>query len=209
MAVPKLKIALVVGSTRSPRVSPPVAAWVRSVLAPTIPPTAVLETVDLADYPLPLSPSGSRIPAKVTSPGVPVPKGAYGDAQIDAWSQKIAEFDGFVFVTPQYNWSFPGVLKVALDHLFHEWAGKPVVIVSYGGRGGGKAAAALKEVWQGLRGGEVVGSVELPLGESMELAQTKGELKEGQEQVWEKEGKTQSAVKTFAQLLVVLQKAKV
>src|ERR1700689_2210243 len=131
MADSKLKIALIISSTRTPRVGVPVAKWVASIIAPTIPPTAVLETIDLADYPLPLSPSGPLIPAKITTPGIPVPKGAYGNPEIDAWSQKIAEFDGFVFVTPQYNWSIPGVLKVALDHLFHEWVGKPAVIVSY------------------------------------------------------------------------------
>lgn len=208
MADSKLKIALIISSTRTPRVGAPVAKWVASVIAPTVPATAVLETVDLADYPLPLSPSGSRIPAKVTTPGVPVPKGVYDNPQIDAWSQKIAEFDGFVFVTPQYNWSIPGVLKVALDHLFHEWAGKPMVVVSYGGRGGGRAAAALKDIWQGLRGGEVVGGVELGIGESMELAQTKGELKDGQGEIWEKEGKADSVVKAFAELIRVFESKK-
>jgi NAD(P)H-dependent FMN reductase len=108
----------------------------------------VLETVDLADYPLPLSPAGAVIPAKVTTAG------GYGNAQVDAFSLKIAGYDGFVFVTPQYNWSIPGVLKVSLDHLLHEWAGKPAVIVSYGGRGGAKAAAHLREIWQGVRGGD-------------------------------------------------------
>ena len=130
MIASKFKIAVIISSTRTPRVGPPIAKWVTSVITPTAPPTATLETVDLADYPLPLSPPGPKIPAKITTPGVPVPKGAYGDPQIDAWSEKIAEFDGFVFVTPQYNWSIPGVLKVALDHLFHEWLGKPAAIVS-------------------------------------------------------------------------------
>jgi NAD(P)H-dependent FMN reductase len=109
-----------------------------------------------------------------TSPGVPVPKGAYGNTEIDAWSQKIAEYDGFVFVIPQYNWSVPGVLRLELDHLFYEWVGKPIAIVSYGGRGGAKAATALTEIWQGVRGGEVVGKVELAITEGMELAQRRG-----------------------------------
>lgn len=63
-----------------------------------------------------------------------------------------------MFCTPQYNWNVP---KVVLDHLFHEWAGKPVMIMNYGGHGGGKEAAALREVWKVLRGGECVGGVEL------------------------------------------------
>jgi len=59
--------------------------------------------------------------------------------------------DAFIFVTPQYNWSVPASLKNALDFLFHEWRGKPAGIVSYGGHGGGKAAAHLREILQGLR----------------------------------------------------------
>ncbi|TAQ83813.1 hypothetical protein B7494_g7863 [Chlorociboria aeruginascens] len=120
MADPKLKIALLICSTRKPRVAPSIAAWVVSALTSTLPPSIILETVDLADYPLPISPSGSVIPAKITVPGTPVPKGAYHDAQIDAWSQKVTEYAGFVFVTPQYNWNVPAALKVALDHLFHD-----------------------------------------------------------------------------------------
>jgi NAD(P)H-dependent FMN reductase len=205
MAAPKFKVALIVGSTRTPRVGPPIAAWISSVLAPTVPSNVILETVDLADYPLPLSPHGSIIPAKITTPGVPIPIGAYKDTQIDTWSQKISPYSAFIFVTPQYNWSFPGVLKVSLDHLFYEWLGKPALIVSYGGRGGAKAAAALAEVWKGVRGGEVVGRVELGIGENMELAQTKGELKVGQGEIWEEEGKVASLVEGFGKLVGVLE----
>jgi NAD(P)H-dependent FMN reductase len=196
MAASKLKIALIISSTRTPRVGPPVAKWVASTIAATRPSSAVLETVDLADYPLPLSPAGSVIPAKVTTPG------GYGDAQVDAFSLKIAGYDGFVFVTPQYNWSIPGVLKVSLDHLFHEWAGKPAVIISYGGRGGAKAAAHLREIWQGVRGGDVAGSVELTIsGPGMEKAQSKGELVEAVTETWEKEKKAEAVVESFAKLV--------
>jgi len=205
MAAKTIKIAVIISSTRKPRVGPSISKWVTSIIAPTAPPTVVIEPVDLADFPLPLSPSGPTIPAKITTPGVPVPKGAYGDSQVDAWSQKIAEFNGFIFVTPQYNWSIPGVLKVSLDHLFHEWLGKPVVIVSYGGRGGGKAAAHLKEIWAGVRGGDVAGAVELPITLGMDLAQSKGELHEGQAAAWEKDGKVKSVVEAFTRLVTVLE----
>ena len=43
----------------------------------------------------------------------------------------------------QYNWGYPASLKNALDYLYHEWTGKPAGIISYGGHGGGKAAAQL------------------------------------------------------------------
>ena len=205
MAAKAIKIAVIISSTRKPRVGPSIAKWVTSIIAPSAPSHAAIETVDIADYPLPLSPSGPVIPAKITTPGVPVPKGSYGDAQVDAWSQKIAEFNGFIFVTPQYNWSIPAVLKVSLDHLFFEWLGKPVVIVSYGGRGGGKAAAALKEIWAGVRGGEIAGAVELPITLGMDVAQSKGELHEGQAAAWEKDGKAKGIEEAFTRLVTVLE----
>ena len=53
--------------------------------------------------------------------------------------------------TPQYNWSLPASLKNAIDYLFNEWKGKPGLIISYGGHGGGKCAAHLNEIMQGIR----------------------------------------------------------
>ena len=55
-----------------------------------------------------------------------------------------------MFVAPQYNWGYPAPLKNALDHLFHEWAGKPAMVVSYGSRGGNHCIAQLRQVIQGL-----------------------------------------------------------
>ncbi len=55
-----------------------------------------------------------------------------------------------VIVTPQYNWGYPAPLKNALDHLYQKWTGKPLVIVTYGGHGGNKCAAQLRQVAAGL-----------------------------------------------------------
>ncbi|KAF7114933.1 hypothetical protein CNMCM5793_000703 [Aspergillus hiratsukae] len=66
------------------------------------------------------------------------------------WSEEIASHAGFIFVTPQYEWGYPASIKNAIDYLFHEWKGKPGMIVSYGGHGGGKAAQQLCQVPQGL-----------------------------------------------------------
>lgn len=65
--------------------------------------------------------------------------------------EKAQEGAGFVFVTPQYNWGYPAALKNALDHLYAEWAGKPAVIVSYGGHGGVRCAEQLRQVLTGLK----------------------------------------------------------
>ncbi len=60
------------------------------------------------------------------------------------------ELDGFLFVFPQYNWGYPGVLKNALDYLYDEWRGKPASLFTYGTRGGNKAAAQFVIVLNGL-----------------------------------------------------------
>lgn len=116
--------------------SPQVAQWVMNH-APSSG-GLDLEFVDLADWPLPDN-----------EPSIPA-RGVYIHDQTRAWSRKIGEASAFVFVTPQYNWGYPAALKNALDHLYAEWADKPAVIVSYGFHGGGKAAAQLRQVLDGL-----------------------------------------------------------
>jgi NAD(P)H-dependent FMN reductase len=55
-----------------------------------------------------------------------------------------------VFVFPQYNWGYPGVLKNALDYLYQEWHDKPASLITYGTRGGNKAAEQFITVLHGL-----------------------------------------------------------
>ncbi|KAG0652953.1 NAD(P)H-dependent FMN reductase LOT6 [Hyphodiscus hymeniophilus] len=176
-------IALVICSIRSPRVGPSIANWLTSLITPRLSstPHIKLTTLDLADFPMPLSPSGRTIPAKLP---VPLSTSPYSDPEVNTFSLAIRQIDAFIFLTPQYNWSIPGVVKVAFDHLFHEWKGKPMMVVSYGGHGGGKGAVHLKEVWKGLRGGECVAGVELALGGGVGKA-VEGVLDEGVRQTWE------------------------
>jgi NAD(P)H-dependent FMN reductase len=132
------RVYIIVGSMRMNRIGRQIAEWVRD----SIPASAAFETeiVDLNDWHLPLS----------DEPGIPAID-VYVQEHTRAWSRKIAAADGYVFVTPQYNWGYPASLKNALDHLFKEWTHKPAVIVSYGHRGGGKAAAQLRQVLEGLK----------------------------------------------------------
>jgi multimeric flavodoxin WrbA len=62
-----------------------------------------------------------------------------------AWSAAIQQFDGYIFVAPEYNHGVSGGLKNAIDYLFHEWTGKPVFIVTYGTRGGNFSSDSLKQ----------------------------------------------------------------
>lgn len=64
----------------------------------------------------------------------------YAHDHTKAWSKMIAEADGFIMVTPEYNHSYSPVLKNAIDYLFKEWNYKPVGFVSYGSLAGGSRA---------------------------------------------------------------------
>jgi NAD(P)H-dependent FMN reductase len=131
-------VQVILGSVRAGRLCPGLATWVIDIGRAS---TGLhYELVDLADWPLPMD----------DEPGIPA-LGGYAREHTRAWSRKIARADAFVFVTPQYNWGYPAVLKNAIDHLHGEWAGKPVAIVSYGGHGGGTCAAQLKQVVEGLK----------------------------------------------------------
>ncbi|WP_424556337.1 NADPH-dependent FMN reductase [Streptacidiphilus pinicola] len=89
--------------------------------------------IGIADYPLP----------HLDEP-VPPFMGQYQNGHTKEWAAKIGSFDGFIFVTPEYNHSTSGALKNAIDYLFAEWNNKAVGIVSYGSVGGARAAEHLR-----------------------------------------------------------------
>jgi len=141
-------VAVVTCSTREPRLNPYITSFVTGILQPVAESGKIsLSHIDIESYALPLL-NEAGIPAHHPKDD-PTPH--YKFAYSRAWSAEIRRHDAFVFVTPQYNWSFPASLKNALDYLYHEWVGKPAVIVTYGSRGGGKCAVQLTEVLLGLR----------------------------------------------------------
>ncbi|WP_264479018.1 NADPH-dependent FMN reductase [Lichenihabitans sp. PAMC28606] len=77
--------------------------------------------------------------------GIPAIHG-YKQETTRAWGELVAHATGVVIVTPQYNWGYPAVLKNAIDHLYREWQGKPVLIVTYGGHGGHQCGEQLRTV---------------------------------------------------------------
>jgi NAD(P)H-dependent FMN reductase len=135
-ASPALVIAC---SLRPRRIAPQIASWVAQVGRETT--GGVFELVDLKDWPLPMD----------DEPDIPAVGAGYALEHTRAWGRKIDAAGALVFVTPQYNWGYPAPLKNALDHLYHEWAGKPAMIVTYGGHGGDKCAEQLRQVCAGLR----------------------------------------------------------
>ena len=72
--------------------------------------------------------------------------GQYNKPHTKVWAAKIGSFDGYVFVTPEYNHGISGALKNAIDFLFREWNDKAAGFVSYGGAGGARAVEQLRLV---------------------------------------------------------------
>ncbi len=80
-----------------------------------------------------------------------------GGPEVARLVEQIAQADGVIFVTPEYNYSIPGVLKNAID-----WASRPayasvfkgkpcmVITVSAGALGGVRAQAHLKYILNGM-----------------------------------------------------------
>jgi NAD(P)H-dependent FMN reductase len=127
------KIGVILGSTRPGRNGEAVAKWVLDIASKRT--DAEFELIDLLDYKLPH-----------LDEALPPAMGQYSNPHTLEWAAKIASFDGFVIVTPEYNHSTSGVLKNALDYLFAEWNNKAVGFVSYGSVGGARAVEHLRLV---------------------------------------------------------------
>jgi NAD(P)H-dependent FMN reductase len=126
-----LNIAIILGSTRPNRVGGIVANWVYDTAKKHG--DASFELLDLAEVALPLF-----------DEGLPPAAGVYTKQHTRDWAAKIASFDGFIFVTPEYNHSIPAALKNALDFVYAEWNNKAAGIVSYGAASGIRAAEQLR-----------------------------------------------------------------
>jgi len=101
-------------------------------------------TVIFPDDSLPIGP----VVADMIPAGVSTSEG-YDTESIRRWSQIVEGCVAFVIFSCQYNWGYPGELKNALDQLYQEWNNKPVLIITYGGHGGNKCNAQLRQVLQG------------------------------------------------------------
>jgi NAD(P)H-dependent FMN reductase len=145
------RIAVVIGSTRPRRICRGVAEWVRDAADRDSP--LSYELVDLAAIDLPFLDE----PLKAAL-------GEYEHEHTRAWSRVVSSYDGFVFVFPQYNWGYPAPLKNALDFLYHEWHGRPATSVTYGTRGGSRAAQQLRGVLEGLHMRTLEHRIEIAIG---------------------------------------------
>jgi NAD(P)H-dependent FMN reductase len=143
-----IRVAIVLGSTRPGRRGEAVARWVLEHAAQRA--DAAFEIVDVADFALPL------LDEPMPPMAVAMRGGEYTKPHTRKWSETIASFDGFVFVTPEYNHSMPAALKNAIDFLYKEWNDKAAGFVSYGGGANGtRAVTALRLVMAEVRVADV------------------------------------------------------
>jgi NAD(P)H-dependent FMN reductase len=146
-------ISVIVGSTRQGRFSEKPAQWILQRLESR----GGIETrlLDLREFPLPFFDQ----PVPPAMPGRP----PYENEMVKRWTAEIARSDGFIFVTPEYNFGPPAVLKNALDWVYPEWNRKAVAFVSYGSALGARSVQQLRETAIELQLAPVRSSVHIPV----------------------------------------------
>lgn len=127
------KIAVIIGTTRDARFGQKPAEWIAERARARG--GWDVELLDLKDFDLPLF---DEVASNAWAPTQ--------DPAARKWQEALARFDGYIFVTPEYNRSITGALKNALDQAYVEWTHKAFGIVSYGSVGGTRAAEHLRTI---------------------------------------------------------------
>ena len=146
-------ISVVVGSTREGRFSEKPAKWILQHLKKRERVDARL--LDLRDFPMPFF-------DQVATPATPG-RPAFAHAGVRKWTAAIAKSDGFILVTPEYNYGTSAVLKNAIDWVYPEWNRKAVGFVSYGSAMGARSVQQLRETAIELQLAPVRSSVHIPV----------------------------------------------
>jgi len=146
-----VKIEIIIGSTRQKRFADKPANWIYELAQKRE--KLDVELVDLRDYPLPFF-------DEPTSPSRM--EGKYPNELAQQWANKVAEADGYIIVSPEYNHSYSAVLKNAFDHIYPEWNRKPVGFVSYGGVSGARAIEQLRLVSVELQMAPIRAAIHVP-----------------------------------------------
>jgi len=147
------KISVIVGSTRQGRFSEKPAQWILQHLKKRDGVEARL--LDLRDFPMPFFDQ----PLPPAMPGRP----PYQQEIVKRWTAEIAASDGFVFVTPEYNYGPSAVLKNAIDWIYPEWNRKAAAFVSWGSAMGARAVQQLRENMIEVQVAPVRSSVHIPV----------------------------------------------
>ena len=148
-----MTISVIIGSTRQGRFSEKPAQWILQELRKREAIEARL--LDLRDYPMPFFDH----PLPPAMPG----RSPYEHDVVKKWTAQIAASDGFVFVTPEYNYGTSAVLKNAIDWVYPEWNHKAAGFVSYGGAMGARSVQQLRETAIELQMAPIRSSVHIPV----------------------------------------------
>ena len=127
----KPRIGIIMSTTRATRYGDKPAKWIYDMAAKRTDMT--VEMIDLRDYPMPFfdePASNAWVPSQ--------------NAVAIQWQHRIAEFDGYVFVTAEYNRGLPAVLKNSLDYAYPEWNRKPAACIGYGSVGAARSIEQLR-----------------------------------------------------------------
>jgi len=146
-------ISVIVGSTREGRFSEKPARWILQHLKKRASVDARL--LDLRDFSMPFFDQ----PLTPAMPGRP----AFEHKAVQKWTTAIGESDGFVFVTPEYNYGTSAVLKNAIDWVYPEWHRKAACFVSYGSAAGVRSVQQLRETMIELQIAPIRSSVHIPV----------------------------------------------
>ena len=130
-----MRIQIIVGSVREGRTAIKVANWVQQATSELALKDIQTEIVDLKEWDLPLF-AGSHPPAT----------GIYDQPKQQDWADKIAQADGFIFISPEYNHGYSPALKNALDYIGKEWQGKTAAYVGYGSTNGSRSIDQIRQV---------------------------------------------------------------
>src|SRR5580658_2181796 len=131
--VTKPKIAIILSTTRAARFGHKAGQWIHDIAKQRS--DMEFELVDLRDHPLPFF---DEIASNAWAPTQ--------NAEGVRWQKKVGHYDGFIFVTAEYNHGIPAVLKNALDYAYPEWNKKTAAFVGYGAVGGARAVEQLRLV---------------------------------------------------------------
>src|SRR5580704_15357793 len=148
-----MTISVIIGSIRQGRFSEKPAQWIFQQLRKREAIEARL--LDLRDFPMPFFDQ----PMPPAMPGRP----PYEHDVVKKWTEQIAASDGFIFVTSEYNYGPPAVLKNAIDWVYPEWNRKAAAFVSFGGLGGARSVQQLRETAIELQLAPIHSSVHIPV----------------------------------------------
>ena len=159
MSTKSVRILVLVCSSRPRALGPVVGQWLIDAIAPRAAALdAELVPVVLADLGLPFLDEEEH-PSS----------GVYQHDHTRRWSAIVAAADGFIAVTPEYNYGMPATLKNALDYLGREWAWKPMGFVSYGNTSAGtRSVQHAKQVVTTLRLVPLGATVAIRIGDALD-----------------------------------------